>query len=112
MTAAVLTRGAASAGLVSVAAAVDGYLVGVPAAVGAAADADLLAEIRGLELAGRRLASAWNVLLPEVERRGLPGAVAATSLTGMVQAMLQLTAGRGAAGRGRAGSRPAGDRDR
>src|SRR5690348_9366931 len=91
MTAAVLTRGETSAGLVSVAAAVDGYLAGLPAAVGAAADADLLAEVRGLELVGRRLVSAWNVLLPEAERRGLPGAVAATSLTAMLQAMLQLS---------------------
>ncbi|HEX4729124.1 MAG TPA: DUF222 domain-containing protein, partial [Jatrophihabitans sp.] len=91
MTAAVLTVGERSAALASVDAAVDGYLARLPAAMGVGSDADLLAEVRGLELASRRLASAWNVLLPEVERRGLPGSLSATSTAAMLQTMLRLS---------------------
>jgi hypothetical protein len=91
MAVAVLTVGEATAGLVSVGAAVDGYLGGLPAAAGVVSDADLLAEVRGLELASRRLASAWNVLLLEVERRGLPGRLSMPSVSVMLQAMLRLS---------------------
>lgn len=109
MTAAVLTAGQMTSGLASVAAAVDSYLIELPSAVGVGSDADLLAEIRGLEFASRRLASAWNALLPEVERRGLPGLVSATSTVAMLQAMLRLSpAHREAAGSGGAGPRSSG----
>src|SRR6185437_15545196 len=91
MTAAMLTAGELTSGLTSVDAAVDGYLAELPAAVGVASDADLLAEVRGLERAARRLASAWNVLLPEVERRGLPGTLSMPSVSAMLQAMLRLS---------------------
>jgi hypothetical protein len=91
MTAAVLTSGELTLGLASVDAAVDDYLAELPVAVGAGSDADLLAEVRGLELAARRLASAWNVLLPEVERRGLPGSLSMTSMSAMLQAVLRLS---------------------
>src|SRR6185437_16112388 len=91
MTAAMLTAGERTSGLASVDAAVDGYLAELPTAVGVASDADLLAEIRGLELACRRLTAAWNALLPEVEHRGLPATVSATSTAAMLQAMLRLS---------------------
>jgi hypothetical protein len=91
MTAAVLTSGEMTLGLASVGAAVDGYLAELQTAVGAGSDADLLAEVRGLERVCRRLASAWNVLLPEMERRGLPGSLSATSMSAMLQAMLRLS---------------------
>ena len=91
MTAAVLTAGGTTSGLASVDAAVDGYLAGLPVAVGVAAEADLLAEVRGLERAARRLASAWNVLLPEVERRGLPATLSMPSVSVLLQAMLRLS---------------------
>jgi hypothetical protein len=91
MTAAVLTSGEMTLGLASVGAAVDDYLAELPTAVTGGSGADLLAEVRGLELAARRLASAWNVLLPEVERRALPGALSATGVAAMLQAMLRLS---------------------
>lgn len=91
MTAAVLTSGEMTLGLASVDAAVDSYLAELPVAVGAGSEADLLAEVRGLELATRRLASAWNVLLPEVQRRGLPGTLSVPSVSVMLQAMLRLS---------------------
>ena len=71
--------------------AVDSYLGELPVAVGAVTDAGLLAEIRQLERVSRRLASMWNVLLPEAERRGLARLVSATSLSAMLQAMLRLS---------------------
>lgn len=91
MTTAVLAAGETTVGLNLVEGAVDNYLTELPAAVGFAADADLLAEMRELERVSRRLASMWNVLLPEVERRGLPRLVSATSLSAMLQAMLRLS---------------------
>jgi hypothetical protein len=91
MTAAVLTSGELTSGLSSVDAAVTGYLAELPTVLDVSSDADLLAEVRGLELASRRLASAWNVLLPEVERRGLPGLLAVTSMSAMLQGMLLLS---------------------
>jgi hypothetical protein len=91
MTAAVLTSGEMTLQLASVDAAVADYLAELPTAVDVSSDADLLAEVRGLELASRRLASAWNVLLPEVERRGLPGSLAVTSMSAMLQSMLLLS---------------------
>jgi hypothetical protein len=78
-------------GLASVDAAVDDYLAELPTAVGVAPEADLLAEVRGLELVARRLASAWNVLLPEVQRRGLPGSLSVPSVSVMLQSMLRLS---------------------
>src|SRR6185437_3922025 len=91
MTAAMLTVGEATAGLASVDAAVDGYLAELPGAAGVVSDADLLAEVRGLEMASRRLSSAWNVLLPEVERRGLPATLSMPSVSALLQAMLRLS---------------------
>jgi hypothetical protein len=91
MTTGALTVGARSCGLDLVEGAVDSYLAELPAAVSLASDAGLLAEIHGLERASRRLVSMWNVLLPEVERRGLPRLVSATSLSAMLQAMLRLS---------------------
>ncbi|HJQ02976.1 MAG TPA: DUF222 domain-containing protein [Jatrophihabitans sp.] len=91
MTTAALTAGETTTGLGLVGAGVDDYLAELPVAVSAVTDAGLLAEMRELERVSRRLASVWNVLLPEAERRGLAGSLSATSLAAMLQAMLRLS---------------------
>ena len=90
MTTAAPTRDETTSGLTLVAAAIDGYLAS-SGAFEAATDGELLAEIRSLEHAGRRLLSMWNALLPVVERRALHRLVSATSLSTMLQAMLRLS---------------------
>lgn len=107
MTTAVLTVGETTCGLALVDAAIDGYLA-EQNAFGSASDGELLAEIHGLEHACRRLSAMWNALLPEVERRGLPRVVSATSLSAMLQAMLRLSPH--AAGRRVAAARDLGPR--
>jgi hypothetical protein len=92
MTTAALTIGETTSGLGLVDGAVDRYAADVVGgAFDVASDGGLLAEIHGLERASRRLLSMWNALLPEVERRGLHRTVSATSLSSMLQAMLQLS---------------------
>jgi uncharacterized protein DUF222/HNH endonuclease len=108
MTAAVLTAGETTVGLGLVDAAVDNYLAELPTAIAAVPDAGVFAEIRELERVSRRLASVWNVVLPEAERRGLAGLVSATSLSAMLQAMLRLSPH--AAGRRVAAARDLGPR--
>ena len=70
-------------------AVVDALVTG--GSVAGLSDSDLLAEVRGLETARRRLAAVEHRLLLEVEQRGLAGRLALRSTSGWLQGLLRLS---------------------
>jgi hypothetical protein len=84
-----LIHGGAAAVVVPLSAAVDSFLGAVAdGALGRAGDADVLAEIRGLEALRRRLATADHALVAELDRRGLAGVLAMPSTSALLQGLL------------------------
>lgn len=87
-----LHSGAASAGLVALSAAVQGYLDDIGSGgLGRVSDADVLAELRELEVVRRRLAVADHALIAELDRRGLAGRLVAPSTEAVLQGLLRLS---------------------
>jgi hypothetical protein len=83
--------GVATVGL-SLAAGVDSYLDEVTGGgLTRLSDADVLAELRELESARRRLASAGHAMITELDRRGLPGRLAMRSTSALLQGLLRLS---------------------
>jgi hypothetical protein len=86
--------GAVSAEFAALSAALDCYLAAVEGGlVTRCSDADVLAEVRGFEALRRRLDSFELDVLPEVDRRGLPGVLGARGLANLLQGMLRLSPG-------------------
>ena len=87
-----LIDGGAAAVVLPLAAAVDSFLAEVAAgAVTRLSDADVLAEVRGLELLRRRLSVADHALVAELDRRGLAATLAMKTTSGLLQGMLRLS---------------------
>jgi hypothetical protein len=85
--------GAVSAEFAALTAALDSYLSAVrDGLLVRASDADLLAEVRGFESLRRRLGGFDLDVLPEVDRRGLPGVLGARHLADLLQGMLRVSA--------------------
>jgi hypothetical protein len=85
--------GAVSAEFAALSAALDRYLDSVrDDLVSRSSDADVLAEVRGFEMLRRRLDSFDLDVLPELNRRGLPGVLGARGLSDLLQGMLRLSA--------------------
>lgn len=84
---------AVSAEFAALSAALDRYLDSVrDDLVSRSSDADVLAEVRGFEMLRRRLDSFDLDVLPELNRRGLPGVLGARGLSDLLQGMLRLSA--------------------
>jgi len=82
----------AAAVVLPLAAAVDSFLAEVAAgAVTRLSDADVLAEVRGLEVLRRRLSVADHALVAELDRRGLAATLAMKTTSGLLQGMLRLS---------------------
>jgi hypothetical protein len=87
-----LIDGGAAAVVVPLAAAVDTFLAEVAdGAVARLSDADLLAEVRELEVLRRRLATADHALVAELDRRGLAAIAAMPSTSALLQGLLRLS---------------------
>jgi hypothetical protein len=87
-----LIDGGAAAVVVPLAAAVDTLLAEVAdGAVGRLSDADVLAEVRELEVLRRRLATADHALVAELDRRGLAAILAMPSTSALLQGLLRLS---------------------
>nr|MDQ2839019.1 HNH endonuclease [Actinomycetota bacterium]MDQ2959028.1 HNH endonuclease [Actinomycetota bacterium] len=84
--------GCSSDALLAVSTAADSYLDQVSdGAPSALADADVLAEMRQLEMVSRRLAVAWHALIGQAERRGLAGLLSMPSIAAVLQMMLRVS---------------------
>ena len=79
---------------VALAVALAPYLDQLPGVVARCGDADLIAELRGLEVLRRRLAAADHVLVAALERRGIVGVVGPSSTSELLQDVLRLSPGR------------------
>jgi hypothetical protein len=86
-----LLSGVVSAGQVALSAALAPYLDQLPGVVARCGDADLIAEIRELEVLRRRLAAADHVLVAALERRGIAGLVGPSSTSELLQDVLRLS---------------------
>ncbi|MCW2539889.1 MAG: hypothetical protein JWN95_1614, partial [Frankiales bacterium] len=85
-----LHSGTETAALAAVGAAITDYLTGPVAVVRGLPDADLLAELRALEVAERRLASARHARVAELDRRDLARPLGATTVANVLVAMLRI----------------------
>jgi hypothetical protein len=89
-----LIDGGAAAVVLPLAAAVDCLLGEVAGGgFGRLSDADVLAEVRELEVLRRRLASADHALVAELDRRSLAGVLAMPSTSALLQGLLRLSPG-------------------
>lgn len=86
-----LQGGAGTAALAAVSAAVQGYLAAATGELSQVSDADVLAELRELEVARRRLAVVDSALIGELERRGLAGRLVMGSTAAVLQGLLRLS---------------------
>jgi len=92
-----LHGGVVTAGLAELSAAVGGYLGSVTGGgLGRVSDADVLAELRQLEVLRRRLAVADQALIGELDRRGIAGRLVMPSTSAVLQGLLRLSPGEAA----------------
>jgi hypothetical protein len=86
-----LHSGTETAGLAAVGAVIGDYVSSPVGEVRRLRDADLLAELRALEVAERRLASARHDRVAEIDRRGLARQLGATTVKNLLVAMLRIS---------------------
>jgi hypothetical protein len=86
-----LRSGVVSAGQAALADALAPYLDQLHGVIARCGDADLIAELRGLEVLRRRLAAADHVLVAALERRGIAGVVGPSSTSELLQDVLRLS---------------------
>ncbi|MCW2539079.1 MAG: endonuclease [Frankiales bacterium] len=86
-----LHSGTETAGLTAVHAAIIDYVTDPVGVVRGLRDADLLAELRSLEVAERRLASARHARVAELDRRDLARPLGATNVKNLLVAMLRIS---------------------
>jgi hypothetical protein len=86
-----LLSGVVSAGQVALSDAVGSYLGELADTVAKSSDADLIAEIRELEVLRRRLAAADHLLVAALERRGIAGVVGPSTTSELLQDVLRLS---------------------
>lgn len=86
-----LHSGAISAGLAGSAHAVQAYLDSTADGLSHLSDADVLAELRELEVLRRRLAVADHALIGELDRRGLAGQLVMATTSAVLQGLLRLS---------------------
>src|SRR6266849_3772485 len=86
-----LQSGVVSAGQVALSDAVGSYLGELADTVAKSSDADLIAEVRELEVLRRRLAAADHLLIAALERRGIAGLVGPSSTSELLQDVLRLS---------------------
>jgi hypothetical protein len=86
-----LQSGGVSAGQVALSDALSPYLDELPGVVARCGDADLIAEIRELEVLRRRLAAADHLLVAALEQRGIAGLVGPSTTSELLQDVLRLS---------------------
>jgi hypothetical protein len=86
-----LQSGVVSAGQVALSDALSPYLDGLSDVIARCGDADLLAEVRELEVLRRRLAAADHLLVAALEQRGIAGLVGPSSTSELLQDVLRLS---------------------
>lgn len=77
--------------MVELSSAVQAYLDSTASGLNRLSDADVLAELRELELLRRRLAVADHALIGEVDRRGLAGRLVMATTSAVLQGLLRLS---------------------
>ncbi len=92
-----LHDGRVTPGLAGVSAGLDGYLSDVAAGcLGRVSDADVLAELRGLEVQLRRCAVVGHALITELEQRSVAGRLVMSSTAAVLGGLLRLSPGEAA----------------
>ncbi len=87
-----LTDGVASTALLQHVASGSEYLGEIALGLlGKLSDADLLAEVRALEMQQRAIQTAWHALAADLEQRGLAARVGAPNTAALLRGMLQLS---------------------
>jgi hypothetical protein len=86
-----LCSGVVSAGQVALSDALSPYLDELPGLVARCGDADLIAEVRELEVLRRRLTAADHLLIAALEQRGIAGLVGPSTTSELLQDVLRLS---------------------
>lgn len=87
-----LDDGTATSALLACAGTIEAYLTGISTGLfEQSSDGDLIAEIHELEALGRRMQVAWHSLIEQAGRRGLPARTGTSTVSALLQNMIQLS---------------------